>query len=200
VAVLFVIWGPPCVQSIRLISPLIVASSRVVAGLDSNVTMDSIQVAKQPTTIMNRLPTALTEGLVASATALGGNCAFMVPMGLVGSAMNKPESASQVFRSGLKWGLQMSGYSACYQGGEAFMRTLRDVDDGYNRIFGSGFSSAMYRIHEGPSSMARGFLTGAGFMSVLESIRGYTGSKAPSVSRQSPLRSSIFGRMLSRSR
>jgi hypothetical protein len=159
---------------------------------------DASLAADRP--LCKRLPSALSECVIASATSLSENCAMMIPIGVVGSIINKPESVSQVLATGCKWGLRMSSYSAIYNGAETFLRTLRATDDGYNRIFGSALSSALYRIPEGPVGVAKGLLTGAGFMGLLEGFRKYSGGQQPSYPKPSFFRRSIFPKHASRTR
>ena len=145
----------------------------LLAGF-SSASSNSIVTAPHPTTgsrlrvYVSRVPLAMKVSGVSALRALTSNALFLIPIGVVGAAYNKPETISKVVTSGFKWGLRMSTYGATLAGSEQFCRTVRGVDDIYNRMIGSGISSAIGKREQGILGAAQGFVTGAAFIFALD--------------------------------
>ena len=117
---------------------------------------------------ISRIPQAMKESGVSALRAFTSDILILAPIGVIGATFNKPESVAQVVSSGCKWGMRMSTYGATLAGVEQLCRSVRGVDDIYNRMFGSGVSSALGKREQGVLGVAQGFVSGAAFIYVLD--------------------------------
>ena len=77
-------------------------------------------------------------------------------------------------KKGVHTGLDWAAIGAYFVAGETFSAKVRNVDDRLNAYIGSGFSSAMLRVKQGPYGIAQGFVVGYAFMYVIDRMVGQT--------------------------
>lgn len=73
-------------------------------------------------------------------------------------------------KAGAKTGLTWSKIGAFFTAAEIFSLKIRNVDDRINEFIGSGVTSAILRIEEGPLGVIQGFIVGYGFMYAFEEL------------------------------
>ncbi|KAJ1432754.1 hypothetical protein B484DRAFT_429772 [Ochromonadaceae sp. CCMP2298] len=118
-------------------------------------------------TVVKRTPVAALRALKTSVKSFTSSCMVLIPVGLVMN-INKPKPIDAWIMRGAATGIEWAKIGAYFVGGEVLCANLRNKDDRMNAFLGSGLTSALLRIDEGPLGMAQGFAIGFGFMFAIE--------------------------------
>jgi len=116
---------------------------------------------------IRRIPVAAIGALKASTKSFISSSAVLIPVGLVMN-INKPRPIDAWIMRGAATGIEWAKIGAYFVGGEVMFANLRNKDDRINAYLGSGLTSGLLRMDEGPLGIAQGFAIGYGFMYAID--------------------------------
>eukprot|EP01039_Chlorochromonas_danica_P007760 gene7760-8571_t len=170
-------------SSLRTITDTLQKKAEPVSDALSKVgdTVWRKRVLAEAQAMAGRLPMALRESLVTSSSSFLQSAVMLIPIGLLLNVQLIRSNVVEWLRKGAAVGVEWSKIGAVFVGGEILCQKLRACDDRLNVYVGSGLSSAVLRIEEGPFGMLQGFLVGYAFMYVIDKFFVETPQSMPTV-------------------